>query len=80
MHQNVFGGAQTCWGSLQHSPDPLTGLKREGGTKGRGKGGKREGERKKGEDPQCLKRVDAHGNSTLPPCCHREPGTLLWYM
>jgi len=71
MHQNVFdgpGSAQTRWGNLQHSPDPLAELKgREEREEGVANGREKEGNgRRKGEDPQaqCLKCVDA--NADLP--------------
>ena len=53
MHQTVFGrraGAQTHWGSLQHSPDPIAefwGEERE--RNGRG-GEEREGRVEKGKE------------------------------
>jgi len=50
-------------GACSAPPDPLAELIGRGGEKGGS--GKREGEgregRRKGEDPQCLKCVDAHG-------------------
>jgi len=59
MHQQCVwrqGSARTRWGSLQHSPNPLAGLKGRGGERGVGNGTEgemeEEGEgKRKWEDP-----------------------------
>jgi len=52
MHQDAEGAYST-------PQDPLAGLRGEGVGKGKGRKERRGG--RKGEDPQCLKCVDASG-------------------
>ena len=73
MHQKCVwwpGCARTHWGACSAPPDPLAELKgREwetgGGRKGRGDGRGSEGEKEKGEDPHCIKCVDAHADLSV---------------